>query len=165
MNGWSVKRIADDDREGLEAVRELFAEYHEWLGEVVCSRRLAEEIAALPGPYAAPSGGLFLATTAEGDPVGCIAVRPHEGARCEIKRLYVRETWRGTGLGSALVSAAIDAAVALGYEEALVTTLPESMPVAAAMYERLGFSAVEPFLDHSHVSEGVEMLYLGLRLR
>jgi carbonic anhydrase len=159
---WSIERVADDDALAIEQVRELFAEYHEWLGAVVCSARLAEEVASLPGPYAAPSGRLFLAHDAE---LGCIGVRQHEGERCEIKRLYVRESARGTGLGRALIEAAIEVARDLGYAEALVSTLPEMMPVAAAMYERLGFEETTPFFDHSHVGEGYGMAYLRLELR
>lgn len=160
----SIVEVADDDATRLEQVRELFREYHEWLGEVVCSVRLAEEIAELPGPYASPHGRLYLARAEDGTPAACIGVRPHHGAAAEIKRLYVRPAWRGTGLGSALIRLAIDAARELGYAEALVTTLPETMPVAAAMYERLGFEPTEPFLDHSHVDERVPMAYLRLGL-
>jgi len=97
-------------------------------------------------------------------PIGCIGVRPHHGASCEIKRLYVRPQARGTGLGSALIRVAIEASRELGYAEALVTTLPDSMPVAAAMYERLGFEDTEPFLDMSYVDESVRMTYLRLGL-
>jgi GNAT superfamily N-acetyltransferase len=164
VSEWLIDRVADDDSATLDAVRELFAEYHEWLGEVVCSARLAEEIAGLPGPYARPTGALFLARATEGVVIGCIGVRPHEAMRAEIKRLYVRPTARGTGLGRALITTAIDAARELGYREALVSTLPETMPVAAAMYERLGFEEIEPFFDHSGVGENAPMRYLRLTL-
>jgi len=160
-----IQRIADDDAERLEKVRALFTEYHEWLGEVVCSARLAEEIASLPGPYAAPTGALYLAyLPSNPDPVGCIGIRPHHGEAAEIKRLYVRSPARGTGAGRALIRTAIEGARELGYSEVLVTTLPDSMPVAAAMYERLGFEETAPFLDHSHVDSGVRMTYLRLEL-
>lgn len=164
MSTWRIERVADSDVETLEEVRELFTEYHQWLGEVVCSARLAEEIANLPGPYAAPEGCLYLARDAEGAPLGCIGVRQHEGERAEIKRLYVRSAARGNGLGSALIATAIAAARELGYREALITTLPEIMPVAAAMYARLGFEETEPFFDHSAVGEDVPMTYLRLAL-
>lgn len=160
-----VERVADDDHTRLEEVRELFREYHAWLGEVVCSARLAHEIAELPGPYASPGGALFLGRhNAKSEALGCVGVRPHSGSACEIKRLYVRPSARGTGAGSTLIRAAIEMARQLGYEEARVTTLPDSMPVAAAMYERLGFTETAPFLDHSHVDSGVRMTYLHLVL-
>lgn len=164
-SAWEITQVLDEDRASIEAVRELFKEYHEWLGEVVCSVRLAEEIGSLPGPYAAPAGRLFIARgCSESRPLGCVGVRPHEGTACEIKRLYVRPEARGAGLGDALVTHAIAAARELGYATALVTTLPQAMPVAATMYERRGFVETEPFLDHSHVGEGVPMIYLRLAL-
>jgi GNAT superfamily N-acetyltransferase len=164
VTDWRIEQVLDDDQQAIEQVRELFAEYHRWLGEVVCSARLGEEIVSLPGPYAAPAGRLFIARDLAGVPTGCIGVRPHEGERCEIKRLYVRRVARGTGLGRALIEQAIEAAAALGYAEALVTTLPDTMPVAAAMYARLGFTETEPFFDHSHVEKQVPMTYLRLVL-
>ncbi len=165
MGEWSIARVADEDAVSIESIRALFVEYHEWLGDAVCSTRLAQEIATLPGPYAAPTGRLFLAQGVPCEPLGCIGVRPHEGDACEIKRLYVRPSARGLGLGSALVTEAVQASRDLGYADALVTTLPETMPVAAAMYERLGFERIEPFLDFSAVADGVPVLYLRLRLR
>ena len=164
MSEWLIVRVADHDAETLDAVRKLFTEYHEWLGEVVCSARLAEEIAGLPGPYARPTGAVFLARATDGTALGCIGVRPHEATRAEIKRLYVRPAARGTGLGRALITTAIGEARELGYREALVSTLPETMPVAAAMYERLGFEETAPFFDHSGVGEDAPMRYLRLVL-
>lgn len=164
MPEWLLSRVDDDDEVALENVRELFEEYRVWLAGAVCSHRLAEEIASLPGPYASPEGRLYLARSADGAPLACIGIRPHHGGACEIKRLYVRPAARGTGLGSALIREAIGAARQMGYAEALVTTLPQSMPRAAAMYERLGFVETSPFTDHSHVDESVEMSYLRLPL-
>jgi GNAT superfamily N-acetyltransferase len=161
---WSIERVDDADANTLADVRTLFAEYHAWLGEVVSSARLAAEIASLPGPYARPAGRLFIARDPKGAPLGCIGVRPHEGARCEVKRLYVREVARGSGLGRALAQTALEAASELGYAEVLVSTLPDTMPLAAAMYERLGFKATEPFFDHSYVNEDAGMAYLRLVL-
>lgn len=164
MAEWVIVPVDDADPEGIEQVRELFREYHAWLGEVVCSRRLAEEITDLPGAYASPAGRLLLARAADGMVLGCVGVRPHHATAAEIKRLYVRPVGRGTGLGRALLDAAIAAAREMGYSEALVTTLPDSMPTARAMYARSGFTATDAFEDHSHVDEGVRMEYLRLEL-
>ena len=156
-------RIAADGRD-MADVRALFEEYHAWLGEVVCSRRLAEEIASLPGPYAAPAGRLLLAVDTGGRAVGVVGVRPHEAGGAEIKRLYVRPEARTAGLGRRLMDEAVAAARSLGYGRALITTLPDSMGSALRMYERMGFTPTTPFVDHSHVSEDVRMVYLELRL-
>jgi putative acetyltransferase len=150
--------------EDVEAVRELFTEYYAWLGEVVCSQRLSEEIASLPGPYAAPKGRLLLARDASERAVGVIGVRPHHADVCEMKRLYVRPEARDRGLGRRLAQEAIAAAREMGYSLVLLTTLPDSMQVALGMYERLGFRPTAPFLDHSHFAADVAMAFLELPL-
>lgn len=162
---WTIREVTAEDTIGINAVRELFAEYGEWLGEAVCSQTLPAEIARLPGPYAAPAGALLLAVGVAGEPLGAVGLRPHDERASEMKRLYVRPHARGTGLGKALSEAAVERARAFGYEEVRLTTLPESMGAALAMYAAMGFEPCDPFVDHSHVQRGVEMTYMRLRLR
>jgi carbonic anhydrase len=168
---YAISSVTDDAGD-LEAVRELFAEYHEWLSEVVFSQRLAEEIVELPGPYAEPQGQLLLARGEDGGALGVIGVRPHrdapgDGVRpedCELKRLFVREEARGCGLGRALTEAAMEAAREIGYRRALLTTIPGAMDRALHMYEGLGFRVMDPFYDTSHVHEDVELIFMGQEL-
>lgn len=78
----------------------------------------------------------------DGDPVGCVAVRPFEPpAVAEMKRMYVRPSARGTGTGRALASAALDAARHLGYSRVRLDTVAE-MTEAGKIYERLGFAEI-----------------------
>jgi ribosomal protein S18 acetylase RimI-like enzyme len=144
----------------IRDARLLFEEYYAWLGEVVCSTRLAEEIDSLPRPYVEPVGRLLLARDEVGRPVGCVGIRPHEGDACEIKRLYVREEARDRGLGRQLARYALDACRELGYSEVRMTTLPGTMAGALRMYRSLGFEECEPFFDYSHVHDGVAMVFL-----
>ena len=161
---WLIDRVTEETPDLLEVVREIFVEYHGWLGEVVCSQRLAEEIAGLPGPYAPPSGRLLLARAADGQAAGVVGIRPFEPRICEMKRLYVRPEARGSGVGRRLAEEAISAARDLGYEEIRLTTLPGSMDPALAMYRRMGFVDTEPFTDHSHVEQGVDIAFMRLSL-
>ena len=148
----------------IEDAKALFSEYHEWLGEVVCSRSLGQETAELPGVYAPPGGRLLIARGDDGAALGIIGVRPFAEGICEIKRLFVRPAARGKGVGRELADAALAAARAMGYEAARLTTLPDSMGVALAFYREQGFVEVEPFYDHSHVAEGIDMLFMELEL-
>lgn len=162
---WTIREVVPDDVEGIEAVRELLDEYASWLGDVVCSVTLPGEIASLPGVYAPPHGSLLLATGVKGEPLGVVGIRAHGERACEMKRLYVRPEARARGLGRALSEAAIERALELGYTEMRLTTLPDSMGEALAMYGSLGFKPSEPFTDHSHVRDGVPMAYMRLQLR
>ena len=167
MSEWRIERVTTQTPTLVDTARELFKEYHAWLGEVVCSARLAEEIVSLPRPYAPPEGRLLLAFGPSGVAQGVVGVRQLDEATpsvSEIKRLYVRPDSRGSGLGRLLALQAIDAARDLGYAEVVLTTLPASMPAALDLYRSLGFVETEPFIDHSHVGERVEMLYLRLSL-
>lgn len=74
---------------GLDAVRVLFVEYAESLGFSLAFQGFDAELATLPGDYAPPHGGLFLATTGN-DTAGCVGMRRLDTTRCEMKRLYMR---------------------------------------------------------------------------
>ncbi|HMP01071.1 MAG TPA: hypothetical protein PKC45_01100, partial [Gemmatales bacterium] len=68
----------------LETVRGLFTEYAASLDFNLCFQGFGEELAGLPGRYARPTGGVWLAE-ADGVPAGCVALRPLAEGTCEIK--------------------------------------------------------------------------------
>jgi len=127
----------------LPVVRELFEEYAAGLGIDLCFQGFAEELAGLPGRYTPPAGGVWLATE-HGVVAGCIALRPLDGERAEVKRLYVRPAFRGMGVGRALAEHVLRAAAAAGYRRVCLDTLP-SMGGAIALYRSLGFADVEAY--------------------
>ena len=132
--------------EEIAQVRELFEEYWTSFGFTPCFQNFAAEVAALPGDYVRPGGRLAMALV-EGQPAGCVALRPIGAERCEFKRLFVRRQFRSLGLGRRLLAWVIAEARAAGYRQLLCDTMPV-MADALALYQRAGFKRIQPYSDH-----------------
>lgn len=138
-----------DAADRLAEVRALFLEYAASLDFDLCFQGFEAELAGLPGDYAAPAGCLLLAVV-DGVAVGCAALRPlgadgeDRGFVAELKRLYVRPTHRGRGLGRELAEAVVARASAAGYARLRLDTVP-SMQAAIRMYGLLGFEPIAPY--------------------
>ncbi|MEO3428897.1 GNAT family N-acetyltransferase [Pelagibius sp. CAU 1746] len=134
-----VSAAAADD---LDDVRALFREYATWLQVDYCLQGFEAELAGLPGSYSPPAGGLWIARV-DGTPAAGVGVCPLAGGTCEMRRLWVREGWRGRGLGRRLVQAALAGARAGGHKWMVLETL-DFMTAAQALYAELGFHPLPP---------------------
>ncbi|GAB5469557.1 MAG: N-acetyltransferase [Rhodospirillales bacterium] len=144
----------------MPLVARLFRDYEAWLGISLCFQGFDDEVAGLPGAYAPPAGGLWLARQ-EARAVGVVGLRPLDPPEvCEIKRLWVDPSAQGAGLGRRLTQTVLDAARARGYRILRLDSLPQ-LETALALYRDLGFQACPPYSD-SHLP-GMVFLEKDLR--
>jgi putative acetyltransferase len=130
----------------VAAIRALFLEYADWLGEDLCFQGFEGELAGLPGDYSGSQGRLFIAGPAE-HAAGCIALRPFDAETGEIKRLYVRPAHRGSGLGAQLATLAVESGRRAGYRRLVLDTL-DRMDSAVRLYEKLGFRPIPAYYNN-----------------
>ncbi|MFB2582926.1 GNAT family N-acetyltransferase [Herbiconiux sp. P15] len=156
---WPGEPFAED----ASAFSRLLEEYHLWTehgkgGPATAAEELAARyraeiddparafardtvlLGALPAPTPTPTPVTMTMTDALLEPVGCVVL---SGAG-EGKRLWVDPAARGHGLGSALVRAATEAAVARGFT-AVRLSVWEWQTSALTLAERLGFAVVQPW--------------------
>lgn len=138
-------RIVEADTPGLVACAAgLFREYAAGLPFSLDYQGFEEELAALPGRYARPTGVLLLAMDGE-TAAGCAALRELDqdsrGRICEMKRLYVRPAFRSAGLGGRLAERIVEEGRRLGYAAMRLDTSGD-MAAAIRVYTSLGFEPI-----------------------
>ena len=113
-----------------QEVGELFKEYTDMLiegdstfADYLSIQNYDEELKHLEVKYGMPEGRLYLAYF-EGRLAGCIGLRKIDTQNCEMKRLYVRPSFRGKKIGDFLVKKIIADAKEIGYAYMLLDTLP-----------------------------------------
>ena len=131
----------------VAAVCELVREYAAWINVDLCFQQIDAEIDGLPGKYAAAHGGVLLLALSGTQPAGCVALRALETGVCEMKRLWVRNAFRGAHLGGLLARTILQRAANLGYSSIRLDTLAH-MTRAQRLYAQLGFREIPAYYDN-----------------
>lgn len=147
----------------LQAVIGLFKEYANELNENLCFQSFDEELINPLLKYSKPNGSLFVAMY-NTEIVGCVALTDitakstsHQAANevmkddgkkvCEMKRLYVKPTFRKHKIGDALVEKIIAEARALEFDIMKLDTLEKLQP-AIQLYLKHGFVMVNAYYQN-----------------
>jgi len=92
-------------------------------------------------------GVAFFVIRENGVPAGCGAVKLIDDEYAEIKRMYVRPQFRGTGLAKLMLRHVSDYAHAHGIELLRLET-GIHQPAALGLYKRSGFRRIPPFGEY-----------------
>ncbi len=127
------------------AVQDLFAEYLRWVcprvydeyqAEFDAESILAHDMQTI-NIFMPPQGLLYLAYQ-DGSLAGCACTRRIGGQIAELKRMYVRPSFRRSGIGRMLVSETVKAVQQLGYSFLRLDSAG-FMSDAHALYRSIGF--------------------------
>jgi carbonic anhydrase len=153
-----TRLVAAHEERYIPVIREMFQEYADWLAIDLWFQNFEQELASLPGAYGPPRGRLYLAL-AGGHPAGCVGLREYDEERAELKRLWVRDSFKGNGIGRLLVRRIVEDAREIGYHHILLDTLPK-MEEALRLYESFGFRETWPYTNNPQPG----VLFLSLEL-
>jgi len=136
--------------EHYAAVATLFREYSEWLGIDLGFQKFEKELENLQQMYGLPVGGIILVKENEAF-IACAGIRKIEVATAELKRMYIRSSHRGLGIGRQLLAEAIELAKQCGYERIRLDTL-SSMQPAMQLYKSAGFKEIPAYYHNPHAT-------------
>lgn len=113
---------------------------------------------------AGPDTTLFVARLEDGTAVGCGALKVHDGALGEVKRMFTNPEVRGQRVGSALLDAIVGLARDKGLQRLVLETGEGAgFEGAFRLYERSGFTQCGVVLDYPD-SEWSRFYEMSLKL-
>jgi DNA-binding MarR family transcriptional regulator/GNAT superfamily N-acetyltransferase len=102
-----------------------------------------------------PPAGLLLVATLHGEPVGCGALKFHDGAPAELKRMWIAPAARGLGLGRRLLASLETEAAASGARTVRLET-NRALVEAIGLYRASGYHEVPAFNDEPYAHHWFE---------
>ncbi len=131
----------------LDIIRILFCEYSDDLNENLCFQSFDDELKNPLKKYGEPDGCLLLAQW-NNEAAGCIALQPlTQTGVCEMKRLYVRPSYRKQGIADELVKVLLEKATKKGYHTMVLDTLVR-LQAAIRLYSKYGFANTSAYYNN-----------------
>jgi ribosomal protein S18 acetylase RimI-like enzyme len=159
MNNNIVYKKLETEEE-IAGAKKLILEYIQWLNQDLSFQNIDDELNNFPAKYGEPEGAFFIAK--EGHAIiGCVGIKKLENTICEMKRLFVKDAYKGKGIGKKLVAIILDEAKLKHYEKMRLDTL-DTMEKALNLYYRNNFYRIEPY--YHNPGDGVvylEKILLG----
>src|SRR6201996_9627826 len=93
--------IAKNDID-FETGKALFQQYAQSLNVDLCFQGFDGELETIAQQYNLPAGGLYVAFY-DGLPAGCAGIRKLDDETAELKRMFVKDEYRGHKIGAELL--------------------------------------------------------------
>ena len=127
----------------IDQVEELIYEYTEYLNRDLSFQNLDEELADFAKKYTDPNGRLLVCIE-NNKVVGMVVYHHYDNSCCEMKRLYVKNKYRGQKIGEKLIRELLKLAKNDGYKEMVLDTI-KPLQEAIHLYKKLGFQECDAY--------------------
>lgn len=138
-----IQKLQEAD---IKAAKELIKEYIHWTNEDLSFQNIGKELATFPDIYREPEGS-FLVVKDRDAIVGCVGMKKIDNGICEMKRLYVKDAYKGMGIGKELVKSIIEEAKKKGYQKMRLDTL-KRMEKARRLYGQYDFYEIDQYVEN-----------------
>ena len=106
--------------------------------------------------YIDNGGNLWIAIDEKDDVIGTIALKKHNNNEAEIKKLYVRNDYRGTGLSKELYSKVMETTKNRRFKRVFLGTY-DKLERAINFYQRRGFTQIDELYDEEEGARYFEL--------
>ena len=137
-----ILTIANSEMHYNDAMQ-LFQEYANSLNISLDFQHFDEELKIISTMYGPPDGHLIIVYT-EDTAIACAAYRKIEEGICEVKRMYVKPSYRKEQIGDKMLSELITKATLSGYKLMRLDTLDSMIP-AITLYKKHGFHEIDAY--------------------
>jgi GNAT superfamily N-acetyltransferase len=150
-----VKFYQVESDEDKQQAGTLIREYLEWLNERIqrdygiefdVEAMLVSDLSDRDKFY--PPDGRFYLAQYKGDIAGVGCLKKLEEGVGEVQRMYVPPSFRGKGVGRAILNRLIEDARSIGYRRLKLESL-EFLEAAHSLYRSAGFHEIDPYADNS----------------
>ena len=156
-DGITLELVQDDER--LAVAQELFLEFLHWADERIEHEygvsvdvdSLHDATLGEAREFMPPSGRIYLASQ-DGRPAGVGCFKQLEPGMAEIKRVFVRPEFRGSGIARAILEQLVADGRTEGYRTIRLETA-QFMEAARRLYRSLGFRDTDPYEGHESPGE------------
>ena len=132
-----------NSEEEFAIARTITQDYMEWLGMDLNFQNTKNEFLVFEVMYGKPNGRFIYATINE-EIVGGVAIRKLDSEICEMKRLFVYNSFQGNGIGKWLCEKIISIASDRGYSKMRLDTVSK-LKSAIGLYHKIGFYEIGPY--------------------
>jgi ribosomal protein S18 acetylase RimI-like enzyme len=124
--------------------KDLVLEYIKSINLDLSFQDIDNELGSFPAKYSDPNG-IFIIAKDGNHIIGCVGFKKLDSKICEMKRLFVKENYKGKGIGKKLVEIIINEAKVKGYKKMRLDTL-KTMENAITLYYKTGFYEIAPYV-------------------